>query len=91
MITATSEASILSRVIAPDEKDLSPEAARSILEWKFPPADVEKMNSLSQKARAGKLSAEEQEELDNYERVGHLIAIAQSKARLSLKDARNDS
>lgn len=91
MITETSEASILNRAIAHDDLGLSPEAARAILEWKFPPADVEKMNSLSQKASAGTLSAEEQEELDNYERVGHLIGIAQSKARLALKDASADS
>jgi hypothetical protein len=83
-MSTTSEANILSRVIAPDEHTLSPEAARTILEWKFPPLDVERMAELSQKANAGTLTASEQEALDNYERVGHLIALAQSKARLSL-------
>ena len=83
-MSTTSEASILSRVIAPEDQPLSPEAARSILAWKFPNSDVEKMTELSQKANAGTLTAGEQEELDNYERVGHSVAIAQSKARLSL-------
>jgi hypothetical protein len=84
-MSITLEADILSRVIAPDNQALSPEAARTILEWKFPPIDVETMTRLSQKANAGTLTAAEQEALDSYERVGHLIAMAQSKARLSLK------
>ena len=44
------------------------------------------MNSLSQKANAGTLTIQEQEELDSYERVGHLISIAQSKSRNSLRE-----
>jgi hypothetical protein len=80
----TIEANILARVIAPAEEGLSPEAARSILRWKFPQADVEQMTNLSQKANAGTLTSEEQEELDSYERVGHLVAIVQSKARCCL-------
>jgi len=86
-MSITLEANILSRVIAPNDQSLSPEAARTILEWKFPPWDVEQMTKLSQKANAGTLTPLEQEELDSYERVGHLIAMAQSKARLSLKKA----
>lgn len=83
----TSEATILSRVIAPDNGGMAPEAARSILGWKFPQTDLERMAVLSEKANAGRQSAVEQEELNDDERVGHLIGIAQSKARLSLKEA----
>lgn len=90
-IASTSEVNILSRVIAPDNQALSPEAARAILEWKFPPFDVERMTDLSQKANAGTLTRAEQEALDNYERVGHLIAMAQSKARISLKAVSSQS
>jgi hypothetical protein len=42
------------------------------------------MNALAAKARAGTLTNEENEELENYLRVGDLIAIMQSKARRSL-------
>ena len=90
-MSTTYEADILSRVIAPTDHELSPEAARSILTWRFPPSDVERMTELSQKANAGTLSDEEQEELDSYERIGHLIAIAQSKARISLKGSTSHS
>jgi hypothetical protein len=61
----TLEANILSRVIAPAEEGLSAEAARAILEWKFPQPDLEQMTILSQKANAGTLTATEQELLDS--------------------------
>ena len=89
--TTSSEATILSRVIAPPEAGLSPEAARCILAWKFPPSDVDRMTLLSEKANAGMLTDAEQEELNNYERVGHLIGIAQSKARKSLQGSTSPS
>jgi hypothetical protein len=43
------------------------------------------MHELVAGNREGRLSAEEQEELDNYVRVGDLLAILQSKARKLLK------
>ncbi len=85
-VITTNEATILARVIAPADTGLTPEAARSILGWKFPQSDVERMTLLSEKANAGTLTDTEQEELNNYERVGHLIGIAQSNARVSLKE-----
>ena len=41
------------------------------------------MNLLAAKARAGDTSPEEQAELENYMRVGRLLELYQSKARLS--------
>jgi hypothetical protein len=43
------------------------------------------MRDLSEKARQGELTADEQREIDNYERVGHYLAILQSKARMALR------
>jgi hypothetical protein len=60
-------------------------AARAILALDFNPADKERMRELSAKAREGTLTAEEQVAISNYERVGHLLGIMQSKARRSLK------
>ncbi len=45
------------------------------------------MNALAAKARKGKLPKQEDEELEAYIQVGHLLAIMQSKARQSLKKA----
>ena len=83
-MTTTSEAAILSRVLEPDKPMLSHDAARSILALDFAPADRDRMNELSAKARAGTLTADEDEELENYIRVGDLLAIMQSKARRSI-------
>jgi len=46
------------------------------------------MHVLAEKARAGALSLEEHIEMDNYERVGHVLSLMKSKARKSLKKAR---
>src|ERR1700693_2658002 len=81
----TSEAAILNRVLEPDQATLSLQAARYFLALNFAPADKERMHQLSAKARAGTLTPDEQVEIDNYERVGHLLNIMQSKARRSLK------
>jgi hypothetical protein len=50
----------------------------------FGPEDTDRMRLLAEKARQGTLTAGEQREIDNYERVGHYLAILQSKARLAL-------
>jgi hypothetical protein len=81
----TSDVAILSRILEPDQSMLSPEAARALLALDFPPADKDRMRELSAKAREGTLTLGEQAETDNYERVGHLLNILQSKARRSLK------
>jgi hypothetical protein len=85
-MTATSEAAILSRVLEPEKPMLSPDAARSILALDFTPADRDRMNALAAKARGGSLTAEENEELDSYIRVGDLLAIMQSKARRTIRN-----
>ena len=42
------------------------------------------------KAKAGTLTADEQVEIDNYERVGHMLSLMKSKARRSLKGRRDN-
>jgi hypothetical protein len=44
------------------------------------------MNVLAAKARVGTLTGEENEELENFLRVGDLLAIMQSKARRSFQN-----
>ena len=83
-----SDVAILSRVLEPDKPTLSPQAARAILALDFAPADKECMRQLTAKARAGTLTPREEVAIDNYERVGHVINIMQSKARRSLKGRR---
>jgi hypothetical protein len=85
-MNATSEAAIFGRVLEPEKPMLSADAARSIMALDFMQMDRERMNDLASKARAGILTNEENEELENYLRVGDLLAIMQSKARRTLQN-----
>ncbi len=82
----TSEVAILRRVLEPNQPTLSAAAARAFLTFDFTEADKERMRQLAAKAREGTLTPAEQTEINNYERVGHLLNMLRSKARRSLKD-----
>ncbi len=86
-VTTNTEAEILSRVIAPGEPTFPPDTAKIILTFDFRKEDRERMDQLAEKAREGTLTAEEQAEIDCYERVGHFLSLLRSKARLSLQQA----
>jgi hypothetical protein len=81
----TSEVAIFSRVLEPDQATLPVPAARAILALGFSAADQDRMRQLSAKAQQGTLTADEQAEINNYERVGHILSLMKSKARRSLK------
>jgi hypothetical protein len=87
VITPNSEAAILARIIQADKRQLTPEAARYLLSMKLPPADEDRVNELSAKAREGSLTEAEAQELDSYLHIGSLLAVMQSKARRLLKHA----
>ncbi|HYV37433.1 MAG TPA: hypothetical protein VE988_17135 [Gemmataceae bacterium] len=83
---ALTQAEVFSRVFQPEKPNLSAQAARSILALDFCAEDRARVNALAEKARQGKLSKREDDELETFIHVGHLVAIMQSKARLSLKN-----
>jgi hypothetical protein len=76
----TTEAAIWARVINPNG-ELTPAVARAILKLEFSNDDQERMHELSQKAQEGVLTAGEQFEIDNFERVGNMLAIWKSQSR----------
>lgn len=79
------EADILDRIIRPDDDSLPSEVARVVLSWRFSDSDRTRMTELSEKASEGTLGDTERRELDGYLLIGHLLAIAHSKARQSLR------
>jgi hypothetical protein len=85
MLSSDVEAAILTRVITPDQGGLPMEAARQILNIGFSEADHARMAELSDRAQLGSLTAGEREELEGLINVSHLIALLQSKARISLR------
>jgi hypothetical protein len=91
LLPPTSQTAILQRAIEPDKPTLPPEAARALLRLDFRPEDRERMNELAVRARQGTLATEEDQELDSYIQVGHLLALLHSKARRSLQLAGSSS
>jgi hypothetical protein len=83
--TANHHSAVLSRVIRPERDDLSPDAARSILNLSFEQADLDRMHELAVKGQEGELTEEEQAQVAEYRQVGLLLDLLKSKARLSLK------
>ena len=83
-LSPKTEAEIWMRILHPDE-EMPPQVARAILELSFPPEETARMHELSAKARAGTLTPEEDEEMDNLERVGSVLSTLKSKARQVLK------
>jgi hypothetical protein len=81
----TSQVAIFGRVLEPGQATLDVAAARAIIKLDFKQADKDRMRILLAKAKKGTLTADEQVELDNYERVGHMLSLMKSKARRSLK------
>jgi len=87
VVGGTPAAGIWDRVIGADDHELSPDEARALLRWKFPDSDRQRVDELSEKARAGKLSADEQRELEEYLAIESALISLKSKARRALKTA----
>lgn len=76
---------ILERVLRPDRGGFSPELAKHVLEFDFPPSDHERYEVLSAKASEGALTEQERMELEEYLDVNDLLTVMKAKAQASLK------
>jgi hypothetical protein len=81
----TSEIAIFARLIRADDGDMAPELARYLLTLGFPDEDQSRMLELAERNQNEALTGEDREELDNYVKAGHLLALLHSKARKSLR------
>lgn len=79
------ESEILARVIAPERATLSAEVAKELLKWGFSEFDRRRMSELAAKARAGALTADDEIELEGYERINSFLGLVKSKARCALR------
>ncbi len=84
-VAANTQIDIWSRILEPDRGDLNPEAVAFILRMDFTPSDRERLQELNERANEGALTKAERTELEEFIRVGDLLATMQSKARRSLK------
>jgi hypothetical protein len=88
MATSTiTEAAILEKVVAPENGDMNPDAARAVLGFKFDSATTRQIRQLLQKNNRGTITTDERLTLEKFLRVGKFIDVLQAKARLSLKHA----
>lgn len=83
------ETAILTRAIQPEERDLSPAAARALLQIELHPDDRRRLHELLIKNQDDQLSAEERGELDSYLHVGLVVDLIQAKARAALRQRPN--
>jgi hypothetical protein len=83
-----SESAILSRLIRPEEDNLTPEAAEGFLRIKFEKRDLDCMHELAVKNQDDLLTPQERVEMENYRNVGFLLDLMHSKARRALKKHR---
>ena len=81
----TSEIAIFARLIRADKASLSRCPARYLLTLGFDREDQARMSDLAERNQGGALGPEEREELQNYVKAGHMLALLQSKARRSLQ------
>lgn len=72
---------VLEQLAELDVESISPATARKLLGFQFAPSHHRRVRTLSAKAQEGTLSPAERHELDEYVRVGTLLAILQSRAR----------
>ena len=77
-------------LLAP-QQTISQELAQYLLQFRFDPRDVDRMNELSRKAQRNALTEDEDQELDQYIFVGDMLAILQSKARQRLAEGNGPS
>jgi hypothetical protein len=73
------------RLLGSADGDMTPDAARYVLQLDFSRADHDRIAVLSEAANEGLLTAEEREELNKYIRVGHQLSLLKSRARTALK------
>lgn len=79
------ELSILRRVVDPEHGTFPKAAAEAILGLDLDPRDQVRMQELLQVNRERPLTTDEEDELENYSRVGRFLDLVRSKARHSLQ------
>jgi hypothetical protein len=84
-----SEADIIEQVIAINKGSLTPEVARSFLDFQFEPKTKRLIRQLLTKNNKGTITEEERLTLEKYLRVGHFLDLIHARARLSLRGPAN--
>lgn len=76
------EGAIWARIVDPEAADLTVEAARTLLQLDFKPADRQRMEELAERARLGRLSPRERKVAETYN-TARLRPTGMSRIRLA--------
>ena len=76
--------SIFDRVTQVADEPLRPDVAKYILRWGFNAQDQARVSELLAKLKADDITDEERHELEEFNRVNHLLTMLKSKARQAL-------
>jgi hypothetical protein len=80
-------ATLLSRALQSKGRDLPPEGARFILDLGIMEDDKKRMLELLAKQQAGRITAQEREDLESYVQADNILSILKAQAILALKKA----
>ena len=80
----SSEVAIWERIIHPTGR-MSRATAQQVAKLEFSDDEQKRMHELAERNRAGGITLTEEEELDNYCRVGATLSLLKSRARQVLK------
>jgi hypothetical protein len=86
-VTTNTSIAIFDRVTNVSDDPLRPEFAKHILRWGFTPADQARVTDLLSKLKSETITPDEREELEEFNRVNHLLTLLKSKARQALRAA----
>lgn len=78
------EADILTEVVEPNRRTLSPQLAEELLSLHFNDQATDRIRELLQKNTTGTITPAEKSTLEKYLRVGEFLDLMQAKARLTL-------
>jgi hypothetical protein len=81
----TSELAIFARLLSNGKGEMSSPLARYILTLGFSETEQTRINDLAVRNQEGNISSDEHDELMNYVKAGHLLALLHSRARKAIK------
>jgi hypothetical protein len=85
VITGNTEAAILSRMVRPQQDDLSNAEAQAVLRVDFDRRDLDRLHELTMRNQDDALTPAERSELESYLRLSAFLDLMHAKARLTLK------
>jgi hypothetical protein len=87
----TTDLGLFAELLETEAREMTPAVARYFLGIEFPTNHQEIMHQLGEKAQEGTLSPVEEQQLDRYLNVVHVLGILKARARRALRDAGEES